>query len=333
MPRMRSSSVAQITADMFTELGFEAEYSPCSIPGTGDHAFLRRRGGYAPPVLLVTHSDTVFPAAEEEKNHFRWDERPAEGRIYGPGVVDNKCAGAAGRGRRDRAQAARGLGHDAGGDRQLPVGGRGPRHPGRDPHRHAQRERLRRGHDRRLQGPHDPHLPHRRRRRRPCAGHHEGRRRGQRAALVDQPDAALHRQHHRRAPRHADGLPPPRRVDRRGPGLRRKPYSPRNDRRRGRAARPGRDQHDEQRQPGHGPRRRGRAAHLADGTQDEGPARGAAGRRAEERQRARSSATSPSTRSTRRWRMASRTRSAASKSASGPTWCCGGRPSSASSRA
>ncbi len=82
--------VAQITADMFTELGFEADYSPCGIPGTGDHAFLRRRGGYAPPVLLVTHSDTVFPAAEEEKNHFRWDERPAEGRIYGPGVVDNK---------------------------------------------------------------------------------------------------------------------------------------------------------------------------------------------------------------------------------------------------
>jgi glutamate carboxypeptidase len=40
--------------------------------------------------VLVTHSDTVFPAEEEMKNDFRWDERPAEGRIYGPGVIDNK---------------------------------------------------------------------------------------------------------------------------------------------------------------------------------------------------------------------------------------------------
>ena len=54
---------------------------------------------------------------------------------------------------------------------------------------------LRRGHDRGVQGPHDPHLSHRRRRRRPCAGHHQGLRRAERAALVDQPDAALHGQH------------------------------------------------------------------------------------------------------------------------------------------
>jgi urease subunit alpha len=32
----------------------------------------------------------------------------------------------------------------------------------------------------------------------------------QRAAVLDQSDAAVHGQHHRRAPRHADGLPPPR---------------------------------------------------------------------------------------------------------------------------
>jgi urease subunit alpha len=31
-----------------------------------------------------------------------------------------------------------------------------------------------------------------------------------RAAVVHQPDPAVHRQHHRRAPRHADGVPPPR---------------------------------------------------------------------------------------------------------------------------
>ncbi len=49
------------------------------------------------------------------------------------------------------------------------------RRPGRDPHRHAERVRLRRGHDRRLQGPHHPRLPHRGRRRRPRARHHQGR--------------------------------------------------------------------------------------------------------------------------------------------------------------
>ena len=46
------------------------------------------------------------------------------------------------------AEAARGLGHDAGGDRLLPDRRRRVRRAGDDPHRHAERERLRRGHDR-----------------------------------------------------------------------------------------------------------------------------------------------------------------------------------------
>lgn len=82
--------VARLTAEMFEPLGFTADFSPCAIPGTGDHLFLTRRGSAAPPIVLVTHSDTVFPAKEETKNDFRWDERPDEGRIYGPGTVDNK---------------------------------------------------------------------------------------------------------------------------------------------------------------------------------------------------------------------------------------------------
>ncbi|MBL9130884.1 MAG: M20/M25/M40 family metallo-hydrolase [Verrucomicrobiaceae bacterium] len=84
------NAVAQRTAAMFAELGFTTEYSPCAIAGTGDHVFLRREGRGGAPVVLVTHSDTVFPAEEEQKNDFRWDERAAEGRIYGPGVIDNK---------------------------------------------------------------------------------------------------------------------------------------------------------------------------------------------------------------------------------------------------
>lgn len=83
-------TVAEQTAAMFAELGFEAEFARYKAPEGGNHVFLRRRGAGGDPVVLVTHSDTVFPAEEEIQNDFRWDERADEGRIYGPGVVDNK---------------------------------------------------------------------------------------------------------------------------------------------------------------------------------------------------------------------------------------------------
>ena len=83
-------AVAQLTAQAFAPLGFDAELAPCAIPGTGHHLFLTHRGAGADPIVLVTHSDTVFPPEEEQRNDFHWDERPDEGRIYGPGTVDNK---------------------------------------------------------------------------------------------------------------------------------------------------------------------------------------------------------------------------------------------------
>ena len=46
----------------------------------------------------------------------------------------------------------------------------------------------------------------------------------ERPALLDQPDAALHGEHARRASRHADGVPPPRRRHPRGHRLRREPH-------------------------------------------------------------------------------------------------------------
>ncbi|MDI1312706.1 M20/M25/M40 family metallo-hydrolase [Prosthecobacter sp.] len=82
--------VARLTAVAFAPLGFGAELARCSTPGTGHHLFLTHRGEGGEPIVLVTHSDTVFPAEEEELNDFKWDERPDEGRIYGPGTVDNK---------------------------------------------------------------------------------------------------------------------------------------------------------------------------------------------------------------------------------------------------
>ena len=161
------------------------------------------------------------------------------------------------RGRRLRPEAARGLGHDARRHRHQPDGGRRVRHPDRHPHRHAQRVGLRRRHDRRDQGPGDPHLPHRGRRRRPRPGHHQHRRPAQRPALQHQPDPAVHRQHDRRAPRHADGLPSPVAEHPRGRGVRREPHPGRDHRRRGRLPRPRHHQHDELRLAGDGPDRRG----------------------------------------------------------------------------
>jgi len=83
-------AVARLTAEAFGPLGFTAELAPCTIPGTGPHLFLTHRGNGGDPVVLVTHSDTVFPPEEEQRNDFKWDERPEESRIYGPGTIDNK---------------------------------------------------------------------------------------------------------------------------------------------------------------------------------------------------------------------------------------------------
>ena len=153
------------------------------------------------------------------------------------------------------------------------------RRAGHDPHRHAERVGLRRRLDRGVQGPHDSHVSHRGRRRRARARHHPRLRRAERPPELDEPDASVHGQHARRAPRHADGLPSPRPEHPRGRRVRREPHPRRDDRGRGRPARPRRDQHDVERQPGDGPRRRGHLPDLADRAQDAGRARPAAGER------------------------------------------------------
>ena len=72
-----------------------------------------------------------------------------------------------------RLQAARGLGLDARRRSTPACGRRRDRRAGRDPHRHAQRGRLRAVDARRDRRPDDPRLPHRGRGRRPRAGHHQ----------------------------------------------------------------------------------------------------------------------------------------------------------------
>ncbi len=231
--------------------------------------------------------------------------------------------------RRHRPEAARGLGLDAGRHRLLPDRGRSLRRAGGDSHRHAERVGLRGRLDRRVQGTNDSHVSHRGRRRRTRARHHPRLRRAERAAELDESDASVHGEHARRASRHADGVPSPRQEHSRGRGVRREPHPRRDDRGRGRAARSRRDQHDVERQPGDGSRRRGHLPDVADRAQDARRARPAAPASAATTTTSASAATSRSTRSTRRSRTASRTRSGRSKWASSPTSCSGSRRSSA----
>ena len=203
--------------------------------------------------------------------------------------------------------------------------------PGHDPHRHAQRVGLRRRLDRRVQGADDPHLPHRGRRRRARAGHHPRVRRAERAPELDEPDAAVHGEHARRAPRHADGLPPPR--SRASPRTSRSPRAASAARRSPprtsstTSARISMMSSDSQAM--------GRVGevitpHLADRRTRCASSAAGCRRSAATTTTSASGATSRSTRSTRRSRTAWRTRSARSRSASSPTSCCGGRRSSAS---
>ena len=83
--------VAEVTAEMFEGLGFAVEQVASDHATYGRHLFLTRRGsGNGKPIVLVTHSDTVFPPEEEARNDFHWLEPPGENRIHGPGTVDNK---------------------------------------------------------------------------------------------------------------------------------------------------------------------------------------------------------------------------------------------------
>ena len=145
---------------------------------------------------------------------------------------------------------------------------------------------------------------------------------------LDQSDAAAHRQHRRRAPRHADGLSSPEPGGAGGSGVRRVPDPGDDDRGRRSSARPRRHLDDLLRRPGDGPDRRGDHPDLAGRPRDEARSAviSAAGCRPTI---SGPGATWPSTRSIRRSRTASITRSVRSRSASWPTWCSGIRGSSA----
>jgi glutamate carboxypeptidase len=87
------NKLGSVTADVFAELGFTAETVQSIKPLFGRHLIMTRpgrddMGRPAPKIGLVSHLDTVFPAAEELANDFHW--RVQDDRIYGPGTVDIK---------------------------------------------------------------------------------------------------------------------------------------------------------------------------------------------------------------------------------------------------
>lgn len=84
------NALGALTAECFADLGFQAESVRSTNAAHGAHLFLRRPRDTRPPVLLVTHLDTVYPAEEERRNDFRWEPASSEGRIHGPGTVDIK---------------------------------------------------------------------------------------------------------------------------------------------------------------------------------------------------------------------------------------------------
>ena len=145
-------------------------------------------------------------------------------------------------------------------------------------------------------------------------GHPQGRLAAERHSVVHQPDASLYGEHHRRASRHADGVPSPPREHPRGSRLRREPYPQGDDRGGGHPSRHGRHLDHLLRQPGHGPGRRSDHPDLADGAQDEDAARPSAGGDRATTTMSAPSATSPNTRSIRRSPTALLTRLARSRS-------------------
>lgn len=84
--------LGQITAEIFNQRGFQAEFVPSVNPRLGKHLFLSSSQQWQinnqPTIALISHLDTVFSPEEEKANDFRW--RIVGERAYGPGAVDIK---------------------------------------------------------------------------------------------------------------------------------------------------------------------------------------------------------------------------------------------------
>ena len=91
------NQLGELTAQIFTPLGFDAEFVQSKNSQFGKHLFLSHppaetnypnQSGQWNYLGLVSHLDTVFSPEEEINNNFQWQQ--IEDRIYGPGTVDIK---------------------------------------------------------------------------------------------------------------------------------------------------------------------------------------------------------------------------------------------------
>ena len=82
------NTLADLTTDIFADLGFAADRVPSTNPDFGSHLVLTRQGNSNRVAGLIAHLDTVFSPEEEIANNFRW--REDDDRIYGPGTNDCK---------------------------------------------------------------------------------------------------------------------------------------------------------------------------------------------------------------------------------------------------
>jgi glutamate carboxypeptidase len=78
-------SFVRFAARRFAEIGGRVEVQKAEK--VGDHLIVRFAGGAPERVLLLGHSDTVWPTGEIHKRPFRIDA----GRAFGPGVFDMKA--------------------------------------------------------------------------------------------------------------------------------------------------------------------------------------------------------------------------------------------------
>jgi len=89
------NELGRYTQEVFSHLGFSAEFFPSTNNNLGNHLFMKSNAldkfsnkPFTPTIAMISHLDTVFPLQEEKENDFKWSE--IGDRIYGPGTVDIK---------------------------------------------------------------------------------------------------------------------------------------------------------------------------------------------------------------------------------------------------
>ncbi|WP_261404592.1 glutamate carboxypeptidase [Chenggangzhangella methanolivorans] len=80
------SAVAAVVADELKELGAKVEAHRAAAPGKAENLVATVEGTGKARILLMAHMDTVFREGDAAKRPFRIEN----GRLYGPGVVDDK---------------------------------------------------------------------------------------------------------------------------------------------------------------------------------------------------------------------------------------------------